>query len=56
MTTYVIEDIHDIDVITTKYEAKIDFKGIQGATSRLEMSLKDAEFLLERLAEALKKN
>jgi hypothetical protein len=55
MNTFIIEDIHDIEVDTDKAETRIDFKNFQGAVSRLELARKDAELFYERLGQALKK-
>jgi hypothetical protein len=55
MNTIAIEDVHDIDVDTTRTETKIDFMNFQGAVTEIELSRKDAELLLERLHEALRK-
>jgi hypothetical protein len=49
------EDIKDISVDISKYEAHIDIKDIRDSTDRIELSLIDAAYLLEKLQEKIKK-
>ena len=55
MTTFVIEDVHDITIDITVHTTTVDIKDIRGSTARIELSRDDAELLVERLHEALSK-
>jgi hypothetical protein len=53
MTTIAIEGIKDIKVEISKYEVRIDFEQ-QNGTTRLELNVTNAAYLVEKLQEKIK--
>lgn len=55
MTTFVIDDVHDITIDTNVHETYIDCKDIRGSTARIIMRSDEFDLLLERGVEARSK-